>query len=481
MTSAIRHETSRTLLMDEIRALLGPGAVLESPAEIRGYCTDARRKFQAPALCVCKPRDTAEVAALAKLLHAHGWPMLPQGGNTGLCGGATPDDRLPVIVSTERLNKLRAIDPFGMTIAADAGCTIAQLQEAARAEGLLYPVSLGSEGSCQLGGTIATNAGGTAVLRYGTTRANTLGLEVVLPDGRVLDMMRALHKDTAGYDLKQLFIGAEGTLGIVTGAVMRLYPATPAIGMCWLRIAGPAEALELLQLFRRHAGRSLTAFELMNAQQLANVLDHGNHTAPVEGREGWHLMVELADTAAADLDTLMVGILEQAFEAGLVLDGSIAQNLTQAEAMWAIRHSVTESNARVGVSITSDTAVPVARVPEFIARATEAVMQVHPGILVTVVGHVGDGNIHFITLFAHDLWAALPDRQAVEAQLRNAVNDIAIALGGTFSAEHGVGQTMIGLMERYKAGPELDLMRALKRCIDPDGLMNRDRVIGPTA
>ena len=476
MTPPTRHATS---LLAEIRALLGSGAVLEDPADIAGYCTDARRKFSQPALCVCRPRDTAQVAALVSLLRARGWPMLPQGGNTSLCGGATPDDRLPVIVSTERLNRIRAIDGFGLTVAADAGCTIARLQAAAAEQGLLYPVSLGSEGSCQLGGTIATNAGGTAVLRYGTTRANTLGLEVVLPDGRVLDMMRALHKDTSGYDLKQLFIGAEGTLGIITGAVMRLYPATPAISMCWLRIDAPGRALDLLHLFRAHAGRSLTAFELMNERQLANVLDHGAHAAPVEGREGWHLMVELADAAGADLDDAMVGILEKAFEAGLILDGSIARSLTQAEAMWAIRHSVTESNARIGISITSDTAVPVGRVPEFIARADAAVTAIHPGILVTVVGHVGDGNIHFIALFPHEVWNALPDRKALEVRIRNAVNDIAIDLGGTFSAEHGVGQTMTGLMERYKAGPELDLMRAVRACIDPKGLMNRDRLTGP--
>ncbi|RJL20592.1 FAD-binding oxidoreductase [Paracoccus siganidrum] len=480
MTAAAPREGSDPQrLLDRIRELLGPGAVLADPAETQGYCIDARRKFDAPALCVCKPRDTAQVAALVSMLHAEGWPILPQGGNTSLCGGATPDDRLPVIVSTERLNRIRAIDPFGLTIAAHAGCTIAQLQAAAAGQDLHYPVSLGSEGSCQLGGTIATNAGGTAVLRYGTTRANTLGLEVVLPDGRVLDMMRALHKDTSGYDLKQLFIGAEGTLGIVTAAVMKLYPAAPATAMCWLRIAGPEQALELLKLFRDRAGHSLTAFELMNAQQLANVLDHGPHAAPVEGREGWHLMVELADSASVDLDALMVEGLERAFETGLILDGSIAQNLTQAEAMWAIRHGVTEANARVGVSITSDTAVPVGCVPDFIARATEAVMAIHPGIQVTVVGHVGDGNIHFIALFPHDLWAALPDRPGIEARVRNAVNDLAIALGGTFSAEHGVGRTMTGLIERYKAGPELELMRALKRCLDPGGLMNPDRVIGP--
>ncbi|MFT4012815.1 MAG: FAD-binding oxidoreductase [Paracoccus sp. (in: a-proteobacteria)] len=475
--TALPSPEPRSDLMQEIRDLLGPGAVIEDPAEAAGYCTDARRKFDAPALCVCKPRDTAQLAALVALLHRHGWPMLPQGGNTSLCGGATPDDRRPVIVSTQRLNRIRAIDPFGLTIAADAGCTLVQLQEAASAQGMLYPVSLGSEGSCQLGGTIATNAGGTAVLRYGTTRANTLGLEVVLPDGRLLEMMRPLHKDTSGYDLKQLFIGAEGTLGIITGAVMRLYPATPAISMAWLRLDAPARALDLLRLFRQHAGRSLTAFEMINAQQLRNVLAHGDHAAPVDALEGWHLMVELAD--AENQDARMTEILEQAFEAGLIQDGSIAQNLAQAEAMWAIRHSVTEANARIGVSITSDTAVPVAHAPEFIARAEQAVTAIHPGILVTVVGHVGDGNIHFIALFPHSVWSALPDPKGIEARIRNAVNDIAIELGGTFSAEHGVGQTMTGLMERYKAGAELDLMRAIRRCIDPAGLMNRDRVTGP--
>ena len=465
-------------LLAEITGLLGAGAVLTEAADLAGYCQDARHKFRAPALCVARPRDTAQVAALAGLLHRHGWPMLPQGGNTSLCGGATPDDRRPVIVSTQRLNRIRDIDPFGLSIAADAGCTIAALQEVAAAEGMLYPVSLGSEGSCQLGGTIATNAGGTAVLRYGTTRANVLGLEVVLPDGRILNTMRALHKDTAGYDLKQLFIGAEGTLGIVTGAVMRLYPAAPASAMCWLRIDAPARALDLLRLFRAHAGRLLTAFELMNAQQLANALDHSTHPAPVESREGWHLMVELTDTRAQGLDDLLMAALEEAFDQGLILEGTIAQSLAQAEAMWALRHSVTEANMRVGVSITSDTAVPVGQVPAFIARAEAAVVAIHPEILVTVVGHVGDGNIHFIALFPTATWQALPDPAATEARVREAVNDIAIELGGTFSAEHGVGQSMVAMMHRYKSGPELDVMRALRACLDPSGLMNRGRVTG---
>lgn len=467
-------------ILAKIEALLGKGAVIAQAAEMEGYCTDARRKFRNPALCVCKPRDTAQVSRLVALLHGEGWPILPQGGNTSLCGGATPDDRRPAIISMERMNRIREIDPFGLTVAADAGCTLAQLQAAADEKDMLYPVSLGAEGTCQLGGTLSTNAGGTAVVRYGTTRANALGLEVVLPDGRVLDMMRALHKDTAGYDLKQLFIGAEGTLGLITGAVMRLHPATPETSVCWLRIAEPSRALELLTLFRRRAGRLLTAFELMNARQLLNVLNDGSgHVCPVSETDGWHMLVELADARTGRIEEQMLAILEEALQADLIVDGVVAQSGAQAEAMWAIRHSVTEANLKVGVSITSDTAVPVAKVPEFIARAEVAVMAIHPGIEVTVVGHVGDGNIHFIALFPAAVWAEQADKAGLEADIRFAVNDIAISLGGTFSAEHGIGQTIVGMMDRYKSGPELDLMRAVKRCIDPDGLMNAGRVIGP--
>lgn len=462
-----------------ILAMLPPNAVLTEAADIARYCIDERRKYSQPALCVCRPQTTEQVSQLLALLQRENWPVLPQGGNTSLCGGATPDDRLPVVISTERMKRIRQIDEFGQTIAADAGCTLVQLQEAAAAAGMLYPVSLGAEGTCQLGGTIATNAGGTAVLRYGTTRANTLGLEVVLSDGRVLNMMRALHKDTAGYDLKQMFIGSEGTLGVITGAVMRLYPATPALSACWLRIASPEMALKLLRLFRSHAGRLLTAFELMNAQQLRNVLADGHgHSNPVGETDGWHLFVELADSHAEELDARMLSVLEAAFAEELLLDGMIAQNLSQIEAMWKVRHSVTEANMRVGVSITSDSAVPVAHVPEFITRAEAAVMAIHPEILVTVVGHVGDGNIHFIALFPSKVWDGLPDKVATEGRIRVAVNDIAIGLGGTFSAEHGVGQSILGMMERYKAGPELDLMRRIRRAIDPGMLMNDGRVIG---
>jgi FAD/FMN-containing dehydrogenase len=384
-----------------------------------------------------------------------------------------------VIVALTRMRKIRSLDPVNNTMVVDAGCVLATIQESAAAAGRLYPVSLGAEGSCQIGGNIGTNAGGTGVLRYGNTRDNVLGLEVVLPDGAIWDGLYALRKNNTGYDLKHLFIGSEGTLGIITAAVLKLHPLPTAEAVAWLAVDSPHRALEVLGLFQAACNSRLSAFELMNAKQIQLVLEQvPGRRCPVAEVDSWHVLVELSDTGdAAALAATMQTVLEQALEAGLVSDGVVASSEAQRKAMWLVRHSVSEANKKAGVGLTSDTAVPVSTVPAFIDQAMAAVRAIVPDLPFIIVGHMGDGNIHLIPFFSFAEWDALPERDAVGQRIRRAMNDVASSLRGTFSAEHGVGRTLTGEMTRYKPPIELALMRAVKQAFDPSGLFNPGRVL----
>jgi FAD/FMN-containing dehydrogenase len=358
---------------------------------------------------------------------------------------------------------------------------LATIQETAVAAGRLYPVSLGAEGSCQIGGNIATNAGGTGVLRYGNTRDNLLGLEVVLPDGAIWDGLYALRKNNTGYDLKHLFIGSEGTLGIITGAVLKLHPLPTAEAVAWLAVDSPQAALDVLGLFQATCSSRLSAFELMNAKQIALVLEQvPGRRCPVAEIDTWHVLVELSDTGdASALAATMQTVLERALEAGLISDGVVAASEAQRKAMWLVRHSVSEANKKAGVGLTSDSAVPVSAVPAFIAQAMSAVHAIIPDLPFVIVGHMGDGNVHLIPFFSFAEWEALDDREAVGERIRHAVNDVAASLRGTFSAEHGVGRTLMEQMSRYKQPVELALMRAVKQAFDPSGLFNPGHVLPP--
>jgi len=468
-------------LIEAFRQLLGDNAVPTRDEDLAGLTEDWRGRFQAPALCAVLPSSAEQVAAIVRLCVAHGVPVLPQGGNTSLCGGATPSDqgRRPVIVALTRMRRIRSIDPVNNTMEVDAGCVLATIQDAAAAAGRLYPVSLGAEGSCQIGGNIATNAGGTGVLRYGNTRDNVLGLEVVLPDGTLWDGLYALRKNNTGYDLKHLFIGSEGTLGIVTGAVLKLHPLPTAEAVAWLAVDGPQQALDVLGLFQASCNSRLSAFELMNASQIRMVLEQvPGRRCPVAQIDGWHVLVELSDTGDAQaIAASMQAVLERALELGLISDGVVASSEAQRKAMWLLRHSVSEANKKAGVGLTSDTAVPVSAVPAFIANATAAVHAIAPDAPIVVVGHMGDGNIHFIPFFSFAEWEAIPNRAEVADRVRRAIDDAAAALRGTFSAEHGIGRTLIGEMARYKPPVELALMRAVKQAFDPSGLFNPGRVL----
>jgi FAD/FMN-containing dehydrogenase len=468
-------------VIQDLQGIVGEAGVLLEPSDMAAFTEDWRGRYKGDAYCIVLPRSTQEVADVVRLCRAHGLPILPQGGNTSLCGGAVPGHvgNPPVIVSLSRLRKIRSIDPVNNTIEVEAGCVLAAVQQAANEAGRLYPISLGAEGSCQIGGTIATNAGGTGVLRYGNTRDNVLGLEVVLPDGSIWNGLYALRKNNTGYDLKHLFIGSEGTLGIVTAAVLKLHPMPSAHAAAWISVESPEAALSMLGRFQAACGSKLSAFELINDLQLNLVLSQvPGRRNPVADIDGWHVLVELADTGdASALGNELQQVLEDALSNGLVKDAVVALSDAQRAALWDIRHSVSEANKKAGVGLTTDCAVPVSAVPAFIGKATDAVRRVVADIPVIVVAHMGDGNVHFIPFFTFAQWGDLSDKDAMAQRIRHAVNDAAHALGGTFSAEHGVGQTLTGEMLHYKPHVELALMRAVKNAFDPNGLFNPGRLL----
>jgi len=472
-------------LIEELAGLIGAEAVLTAPADLEGATEDWRGRYRGTALCLVRPANTEEVAAVVRCCRDHGVPILPQGGNTSLCGGAVPpsDGPAPVILSLTRMRTIRAIDPVNNTIEVEAGAILATVQEAAAEAGRLYPVSLGAEGSCQIGGTIATNAGGTSVLRYGNTRDNVLGLEVVLADGTVWNGLYGLRKNNTGYDLKHLFIGSEGTLGVVTAAVLKLHPLPKRHATAWVSLSSPIAALQLLTMVQESCGSRLSAFELMNQLQLDLVIRHvPGRRSPVETSGGWHVLIELADSGDADdLDAAMQAMLERAYGDELLVDATIAASEAQRNAMWDVRHSVSEANKKGGVGLTTDCAVPLSAVPAFIEAATAAVRAVVPDLPVIIVAHMGDGNVHFIPFFSFDAWRAAGDTDALAATIRKAVNDEAARLKGTFSAEHGVGGVLVPEMARYKPAAELTLMRAVKQALDPQGLFNPGRLLPPAS
>ncbi len=480
MNDAVTPATHETLLT-RLQDLLGADAVLTGEADTAGYTEDWRGRYRGEALCVVLPSSTVQVSDIVKLCAAAGVPILPQGGNTSLCGGAVPPSAgpAPVILNLARMRHIRQVDAANGSMVVEAGCILKTVQDAAADVGRLYPVSLGAEGSCQIGGTLSTNAGGTSVLRYGNTRENVLGLEVVLADGTIWDGLRALRKDNTGIDLKHLFIGAEGTLGIITAAALKLHPLPTHHALAWFAPRDPAAAQQILGMFQNACGSRLSAFEIMNRRQLDLVLANvPNRRNPLSGSHAWHVLVELGDTRDAEgLEAVLTETLGEAIERGLVEDAVIAANETQRADLWEVRHSVSEANKKAAIGLTTDCAVPVSSVPEFIEASTRAVHALVPGLDIAIVGHMGDGNVHFIPMFSFAAWAALADSAAMGDAMRACVNDVAARLSGTFSAEHGVGQTGLPLMQRYKSPAELALMRTVKAALDPHQLLNPGRLV----
>ena len=464
-------------LIQQLKEDLGADAVLDSPEDMQGYLTDERNLYRGRAACVVCPATTAEVAQVIRSCRAHGYAVVPQGGNTGYCGGASPDSDKQVLLSTSRLKQIRAIDPVGMTATVEAGVVLAQLQEAVAEQGLFFPLSMGSEGSCQIGGNLATNAGGLAVLKYGTAGEQVLGLEVVLPSGEVLDCLTALRKDNTGYDLKSLFLGSEGSLGVITAAVLKLYPFPTERQTAWLAAPDLESACRLLSLARSLSGDTLTSFEYISAPSLALAEQHVDNLRLPLSRDYPH-QVLLEISAALAVDSLrgpMEQLLQQAQDQALILDAALAETGAQRQQLWRIRESIPEAEKHAGRSIKHDISVPIDCIPDYVARAQAALPDIadhRPSIY----GHIGDGNLHYNILAPE---GADPDefraKHALEFSAQ--LHDLAAAMQGSFSAEHGIGKLKTADLERYKDPVALRLMADLKFALDPDGLMNPGKVL----
>ncbi len=466
--------------LDRARAIVGPANVLTGPADTEPFLADWRGRYRGAARCVARPAATAEVAALVRLCAERRVPLVPQGGNTGVCGGAIPDaSGSALVLSLARMNRIRSLDRHNDAITVDAGCTLAEVQRAAGEADRLFPMSLGSEGTCQIGGNIATNAGGTAVLRYGPMRDLVLGLEVVLPDGTLWEGLRALRKDNTGYALKHLFIGAEGTLGVITGAALKLFPAPRSAGTALLALPAIEDALAVFERLRGALGDRVTTAEILSEGQLAAVLAHVPDTVrPMAARAPWYLLVEVTDTLAGqDLAGMLEETLAAAMEAGHVADAVIARSGAQAAALWKLRHSVSEANRKSGVVIGHDTAVPISRIPDFVTRATAEVEALRPDARVVAVGHIGDGNVHLVVILPEAVRASGEPLEPIAHAVNARVHELAIALGGTISAEHGIGQSIRSQLAAFKGPAEMGLMRGIKGLFDPLGIMNPGKVL----
>jgi FAD/FMN-containing dehydrogenase len=441
-------------------------------ADLAPYCVDWRGQWRGTALAAVRPRSSAEVAAIVKACREHRVAIVPQGGNTGLAAGGIPavagpaSERPAIVLSLSRMNAIRSVDPVGLTLEAEAGCVLKAAQDAAAGAGRLLPVSIAAEGSAQLGGIISANAGGINVLRYGMTRSIVLGLEAVLPDGSLVDGLRRLRKDNAGYDWKQLLIGTEGTLGIVTAAVLRLVPRPRETVTALLAVPDPQAALALLARTQDGLGDTVSAFELISRFSMAIVERHFGLSCPCAGG-AWYVLIE-AGSSLSGLREAAEEVLGGALEAGEAVDGVIAESGAQAAQIWALREHVTEAELKEGAGLKHDVSVPITAIPAFLTGTAAMLEERFPGMRLNAFGHAGDGNIHFNVL-------ALPqhDRPAVT----RAVHDAVVAYGGSISAEHGVGQYRLAELARTKSPDELALMRRIKQAMDPDGLMNPGKVV----
>jgi len=459
----------------ELQAVVGPQGFLDDPSGMDAYLAESRGLYRGETPLVLLPSTTTQVAAIMRLCTRHRIAVVPQGGNTGLVGGGVPcstPERPQIVISARRLNRIRAIDPQNFCITAEAGCVLATVQEAAAAVERFFPLSLGAEGSCQLGGNISTNAGGTAVLRFGTMRDLVLGLEVVLPDGRVLDNLHSLRKDNSGYDLKQLFIGAEGTLGFISAATCKLFPRPRTVVTVWLAVPDVGAALAVYVAAREQLGDDLTAFEFANRLTVSFVEKHiPGSKAPLDVESPWYLLVEVS-TARLDaaLELQVHELLAQLQSNGLISDGVVAASGPQRDGLWRFRHSMSEAQKKEGASIKHDVSVPVASMAQFLAQATLAVEKLVPGARVVAFGHLGDGNVHFN--ISQPPGVASADFLARWSDVSHRVHEIAVGLGGSFSAEHGIGMLKVQELASWRGGVPLELMKSVKQAIDPLGIMN---------
>ena len=470
--------STHSALLDTLRQAVGAAHVLID-GDLTAYEQDWRQRACGRALAVVRPGSTDEVAAVVRACAARGASIVPQGGNTGLAVGSVPDDSgTQVVLSLRRMDAVRAIDAANLTITVEAGGILQNLQQAAEQAGFLFPLSMASEGSCTIGGNLAANAGGTQVLRYGNARELCLGLEVVTAQGEVWNGLSGLRKDNTGYDLRDLFIGSEGTLGIITAATMKLYPLPAARLIAWAAVPSMQAAVDLLGLAHQHLGAGLTGFEVMNQFALSLVDKHyPQQRVPLFRTSPWCVLLENSDHESEDhARTLFERLLEAALEAGCVNDAVVAESLSQAQALWHIRESIPLAQAEEGLNIKHDISLPVSRIPAFVAETDALLAREIPGVRLVDFGHLGDGNLHYNVQAPEggDAKAFLRDE---EARINTLVFDAVARHGGSISAEHGIGSLKAAKLPHYKSPVALRMMRAIKQALDPKGIMNPGRVL----
>ena len=464
-------------LPESLRQAVGPGVLLDDAAAAVPMLSDHHRRYRGRALAVALPRSVEEVSTLLAWCNAHRVGVVPQGGNTGFCGGATPDDSgRQVVVGLARLNRVRSVDAANFSLTVEAGCTLAAVQQAAAAAARCFPLELGSAGSCQIGGNLATNAGGLNVLRFGMARELTLGIEAVLADGRVLQRLRSLRKDNSGYDLRGLLVGSEGTLGIITAATLKLWPQLRSTATALVAVPDVAAAVALLAALRAAAGERVNCFELLPRSALELAQRHLEGISdPFTARHDWYVLCELRSFGPEPLGEMLAKTLTEAVAAGVLRDALLCANERQRAQLWRLREQIPEAQRRAGPSLKHDIAVPVARLAEFVSAAAAWVASAVPLGTLVAYGHAGDGNLHFNISFPAATPAA--DVAAQEPAIRRAIHDLVAAHDGSFSAEHGIGQLKVAELQRYGTPVELAMMREIKRALDPNGIMNPGKVL----
>ena len=469
-------EAARMAFLAQARQLIGAEQLLVGEG-LDAYEKDWRKRYAGRALAVARPGTTAEVAALLRLCAVHGVSLVPQGGNTGLVGGGVPDGSgQQLLLSLRRLRQIRQVDPANLTLTAEAGCLLAEVQAAASAAGLLFPLSLGAEGSCTLGGNLATNAGGTQVLRYGNARELCLGLEVVTAAGEVWEGLSGLRKDNTGYDLRDLFIGSEGTLGIITGATLKLYPRPVGRRTALAAAQGLEQAVALLELARRHLDAGLTGFEVMSAFSLHLVGKHFPQIPNPFPAAPWSILLELVARDDGQAQEALESVLGLALEQGLIDDAVVAESLAQSQALWHLRESISLAQSEEGLNIKHDISLPVSAIPAFVAQTDAALQARVPGVRLVNFGHLGDGNLHYNV--QAPAGESAPAFLAAHEEAFNAlVYDAVCRFGGSISAEHGIGALKREQLPQYKSPVALRLMRQVKSALDPLGRLNPGRVL----
>jgi FAD/FMN-containing dehydrogenase len=460
----------------QLRELIGTDSLLTDPNDMAPLLIDQRRLYQGRALAIAVPRTVEQITRIVQWCNRQRVGLVPQGGNTGYSGGATPDESgHQLVLSLRRLNRIRAVDAANFSLTAEAGCVLATVQQAAAAAERFFPLSLGSEGSCQIGGNLATNAGGVNVLRYGMARDLVLGIEAVLPDGRVLEGLKSLRKDNTGYDLKSLLIGSEGTLGVITAATLKLWPRMRSNATAFVALAAPEAVVALLDWLRSGAADRLSSFELLPRAAIELAVRYTDVADPLDTPYPWYILCELSSSADEPLAELLQQLLAQAAERGLVLDAALATSERERAAFWRLRELVPEAQRLAGVSLKHDISVPVASLPEFIGTASLWVSEHVPEALLICYGHAGDGNLHFnVNGIDEAARRSLTER---EPEIRRAIHDLVARYHGSFSAEHGIGRLKREELARYASPAALATMRTVKQALDPNGIMNPGKVL----